>query len=59
VDPRVDRRFLYETFSLDVYLEVLNTTLSRQVVGFQRQGGELRPEGYRFVLPSVGVRVEL
>jgi TonB dependent receptor/TonB-dependent Receptor Plug Domain/PEGA domain len=60
LDLRVDRRFILDRFTIEVYLELVNLTLNRQVVGLRRttEGG-LQREGFRIVLPSLGVRAEL
>jgi hypothetical protein len=61
IDLRVDRRFLFDAFALDLYLELVNATLNPQVVGLTQEvaGGPLRETSYRIVLPSIGVRAEL
>ncbi len=61
LDVRLERRFLFDTFSLDLYVEVVNTTMSRQVYGLKqdRQTGEIDEYSLRLILPSVGIRAEL
>jgi hypothetical protein len=60
VDLRCDRRILFEKFSFDVYLELVNATLSRQVVGLVQMAPDTPPtqDGFRIVLPSLGVHGE-
>jgi hypothetical protein len=59
LDLRVDRRFILDRFTLEVYLELVNLTLTRQVVGLRRTPQGLERDGFRIVLPSIGVRAEL
>ncbi|HEY4188351.1 MAG TPA: TonB-dependent receptor [Polyangia bacterium] len=60
VDLRCDRRLLYDKFRLDVYVELVNATLNRQVVGLKQDAlnGPLHQDGFSIVLPSVGVHGE-
>ncbi len=59
LDLRADKRFVFDTFVLDAYLELVNSTLSREVFDVKRQSsGELTENYYRLVLPSAGVHVE-
>ena len=59
LDLRGDKRFRFETFVMDVYLELINSTLSREVYDRRReQNGEITENAYRLVLPSAGVHVE-
>jgi hypothetical protein len=59
VDLRVDRRFVMDRFTMEIYLELVNLTLTRQVVGLRRTSQGLEQDGFRIVLPSLGVRAEL
>lgn len=58
LDLRAERRFVLDTFTLDLYLELVNATLTRQVIGLRRTPEGLAEEGYRLVLPALGVRGE-
>jgi hypothetical protein len=64
LDLRVERRILFDRFTLDVFLEVANATATRQVVELPRQSaigqpaGEVSGQSYRLVLPSLGVHGE-
>jgi hypothetical protein len=59
LDLRADKRFVFDTFVLDAYLELVNSTLSREVFDIKRQqSGAITENYYRLVLPSVGVHVE-
>lgn len=64
LDLRVERRILFDRFTLDVFLEVANATATRQVLQLQRQAAIGQPSGmvtgqsYRLVLPSLGVHGE-
>jgi hypothetical protein len=60
IDLRADRRFLFDKFAVDGYFEVVNATLSRQVFGLVQPmpGSPPTEDGYRIVLPSLGVHAE-
>lgn len=59
IDWRIDRRILFDTFRLDVYAELVNSTLSRSIFTInQDSAGRVTEEAYRIVLPSVGVHGE-
>jgi hypothetical protein len=60
LDFRLDRRFLFDSATVDLYIELVNSTLTTQVIDLYRDGGSgpIREDGYRLVLPSLGVRVE-
>jgi hypothetical protein len=61
VDLRVDRRFIYDKFLLNFYVELVNATLSRQVYALTSSytgSGQLEEKSFRLVLPSIGVRGE-
>jgi TonB dependent receptor-like, beta-barrel len=59
VDLRVDRRVVYDRFILNVYVELVNATLSRQVYSVdETPSGQVRENSFRIVLPSIGVRGE-
>jgi hypothetical protein len=58
LDLRVERRFLFDKFTLDVYLETVNTTATSQVVALRRTRTGIAHEAFSLVLPSLGVRGE-
>jgi hypothetical protein len=59
LDVRVDKQFIFDRFLLSAYLELVNTTLSREVFDLRvREDGALTDRGYRIVLPSIGVHAE-
>ena len=64
LDLRVERRILFDAFTLDLYLEVVNATATREVFELDRQSSIQQPSGvvsgksYRLVLPSLGVHGE-
>jgi hypothetical protein len=59
VDIRVDRRFVFDRFLLDFYIELVNASLSRQVYAVRpTYDGGVEQESFRIVLPSIGVRAE-
>ena len=61
LDLRVQRRMLFDAFTLDVFLEAVNCTATRQVFELDRQSTISQPSGvvsgksYRIVLPSLGI----
>jgi len=58
LDLRADRRFVFDRYILDVYVEIGNATMTREVIQLDRESGALRETSYRIVLPSVGVHAE-
>ena len=60
VDLRCDRRFTFDKFVLDAYVELVNATLSRQIIGLTQQAANAEPtqDGFRIVLPSIGVHAQ-
>ncbi len=52
-DVRVDKTFVWRDFNIDFYLDVANVTLSREV------GGLAGTEGFRYIFPSLGIKVLL
>jgi hypothetical protein len=58
LDIRADKRFVFEKYVLDVYIEAVNTTLTRQVFDIKRANGRVDEKAYQIVLPSVGVHAE-
>jgi hypothetical protein len=61
-DLRVSKAWVYETFSLEAYLDMLNVTLSQEVVAFEYGGGyaglplEKKPTGLPIALPILGLK---
>jgi hypothetical protein len=59
LDLRADKRFIFDSFVLDAYIELVNSTLSREVFEIKRESsGAIIENYYRLVLPSLGVHVE-
>jgi hypothetical protein len=58
VDFRIEKRFLFDRFFMNVYLEMVNATLTKQVFDAKRQYGEQVDRYYQIVLPSVGLHAE-
>jgi hypothetical protein len=59
LDVRVDRRIVYDRFQLDVYAELVNATLNREVYAVsETPAGDWEQRSFRVVLPSIGVRGE-
>jgi len=66
LDLRADKRIVFERWRLDVYVELGNATLNKEVTGYSTAlaGGRDMPalapveDGYRIVLPTIGVHGE-
>jgi hypothetical protein len=58
LDLRGERRFVFDKYTLDVYIETVNTTLSRNVFDVKREYGRVEEKAFRIVLPSVGVHAQ-
>ncbi len=59
LDLRCDKRFIFDKFVMEAYVELVNATLSREVFDVKRQvDGSIYENYYRLVLPSAGVHVE-
>ncbi len=60
-DVRVSKAWVYETFSLEAYLDMLNVTISQEVVAFDYTGGynsplTKEPTGLPIALPILGLK---
>jgi TonB family protein len=60
-DVRLSKAWVYDSFNLEAYLDMLNVTISRETVGFEYEGGGGRPLrktpiGLPIVLPILGVK---
>jgi len=59
LDLRADKRFIFDSYILDAYVEVVNATRSQQVYDLKRSpSGGMTESAYRLVLPSIGVHAE-
>ena len=58
LDLRGDKRFVFDRYLMDVYLELVNATMSREVFDEKMQNGVLVQQAYRLILPSAGVHIE-
>ena len=58
LDVRCDKRFIFDKFVMEAYVELVNATLSREVFDVKRQNGLTYESYYRLVLPSAGVHIE-
>lgn len=59
LDLRADKRFVFDTFILDAYAELVNATLSKEEYDLKRNAsGTISESAYRLVLPSIGVHAE-
>ncbi|AEI64196.1 TonB family protein [Corallococcus macrosporus] len=60
-DVRLSKSWVYDTFTLEAYLDMLNVTLRRETLGFEYEGGAGRPlrkdaVGLPIALPILGVK---
>lgn len=60
-DVRLSKSWVYDTFSLEAYLDMLNVTISQETVSFEYDGGSGRPlskeaVGLPIVLPILGAK---
>jgi hypothetical protein len=59
LDVRLDKRFVFDRYVLSAYVELVNTTLTREVFDLKRRpDGTVDEKGFRIVLPSLGVHAE-
>ena len=60
VDLRADKRLVFDRITFDVFLELGNATLNRQVTAIDAGAMGAPPDqvGFRIVLPSIGVHAE-
>jgi hypothetical protein len=59
LDLRADKRFIFDTFILDAYIELVNATLSEETYDMKQDFSGVRTvSAYRLVLPSIGVHAE-
>jgi TonB family protein len=59
LDLRLDRRFVFDRFILDFYLELQNATLTRQVLSYDVSfNGTLTENTVLIALPSIGLHGE-
>ena len=64
LDLRAERRILFDAFTLDLYVEVVNASATREVFEVDNQSTLQQPSGvvsqksYRLVLPSLGIHGE-
>jgi len=50
---------VFDRYLIDVYVEVVNATASREVFDEKlQQNGQLDQRAYQLVLPSIGVHIE-
>jgi hypothetical protein len=59
IDLRLDKRIVFDRYVLDLYLEAINATLTRQVFNVVNDlSGQRQETSFRIVLPSLGVHAE-
>jgi len=60
LDLRIERRTTYDRFTLDFYVELVNATLNAQATSLNYDyNGGIDQDGFRIVIPSIGVRAEM
>jgi len=61
LDLRAERRFLFDSFTLNAYVEVVNGSMRPTVLSVEQDPmtGAVSENSYRIVLPSIGIRGEL
>lgn len=58
VDLRAERRFLFDRFILDVFVDVANATFNRQLIQYTPTTAGPQPAYLRLILPTIGVHGE-
>ena len=59
IDLRAEKRFVFDRFVMDVYIEAVNATLTKQVFDAKiGDDGERADRYYKIVLPSLGLHAE-
>jgi outer membrane receptor protein involved in Fe transport len=58
-DVRLAKAWAYETFSLELYLDMLNVTISKEVVGYDYRGSDTSPPGTPLLKEPIGLPVVL
>ena len=61
IDLRADKRMVFDRYTLDIYLELGNATLTRQITAYgpvDAPNAPPREIGFRIVLPSLGIHAE-
>lgn len=59
VDLRADHRWVFDAFTLEGYVELVNATLTRQVLTLnETPNGVVAQDSFRIVLPSIGLHAE-
>jgi hypothetical protein len=58
LDVRAEKRFVFDKYVLDLYLEAINATATSELFDIRRDHGMLMKRAYRIVLPSIGIHVE-
>jgi len=59
IDVRAERRFLFDRVTVNFYVELVNATLNREVVGISMDDEGRQERSFRIVIPSIGVHGEL
>jgi hypothetical protein len=59
LDLRADKRFTFDNYTLDAYVELVNATMSEEVYDVKQDtSGATITSAYRLVLPSIGIHAE-
>jgi hypothetical protein len=61
LDLRVERRFLFDAFTLHAYAEIVNASMRRTVLSLEQDPvtNQVSENSYLIVLPSLGIRGEM
>jgi hypothetical protein len=60
LDLRAERRFVLDRVTMELYVELVNATLSREVISYPQDfNGNRTENGFSIVIPSIGVHGEL
>ena len=61
LDLRAERKYLFSTFTLHLYAEIVNASMRRTVISLDQDPltNEVSENSYRIVLPSIGIRGEI
>jgi hypothetical protein len=59
IDLRLDKRMVFDRYTLDLYIEAVNATATSEVFNITRNmSGRIEETAFRIVLPSIGVHAE-
>jgi hypothetical protein len=59
LDLRVERRYVFDRFTMSLYADFANVTLTREVVQVVSDGQEPMEQSFHLILPTIGIHAEL